>query len=655
MVEQRTLTPLVLVRVQVSQPLQKPLIFNGFFSLKFAFRPVLLYKRLVDTLKTENEMAFFKKKNKDLPALTKDNLMMYKRVWLTYVAPKWKLLALSIVLMLVASSFDALLVSQLKPVFDEVFLDKNRALLGRIGLIILGLYFLKGAFSYSQALVMTKLSIGVIRGMQFDVFKKLLAMDNKFYQKHTLGEILTRFGSDVATVQGAVLGSLTTFVRDSASVFFLVLLMFWQSFEMACVVFFVFPATIWPIVIFGKKMRQKFRKNREVDEKFFDQVTQTFKSIKIVKSYCTEDLEFENAKKTIYTQNKLQFSMAILNALQHPMTEFVGGVGMAATLAYGGYKITAGEMTAGNFMVFLLAIVAAYKPMKNLGTLHMTLQQGVVSMQRLFSMLDIVPDIRDKPGAEPLKITAGRIEMKNVSFSYDGEHPVVKNVTVTCEPNRTVAFVGHSGSGKSTMINFIPRFYDPDAGEVVIDGQNVRDVTLESLRKQTAYVSQDVILFKDTIKNNIRYGMPEATDEQIVAAAKAAAAHDFIMGTPDGYDTVLGEQGSGLSGGQRQMISIARAMLKNAPILLLDEATAALDSKSESVVQNSLERLMRNRTTIVIAHRLSTIINADRIYVFNEGEIVEQGTHAELVASDGVYAQMYRIQYRKSDAETANG
>ena len=345
--------------------------------------------------------------------------------------------------------------------------------------------------------------------------------------------------------------------------------------------------------------------------------------------------------------------MAIINALQHPLTEFVGGVGMAATLAYGGYKITAGEMSAGNFMVFLLAIVAAYKPMKNLGTLHMTLQQGVVSMQRLFSMMDIVPDVRDKSDAKPLKITEGRIEMKNISFSYDGEHPIIKNATVACEPNQTIAFVGHSGSGKSTMLSFVPRFFDPDAGEVVIDGQNVKDVTLESLRKQTAYVSQDVILFKDTIKNNIRYGIPEATDEQIIAAAKAAAAHDFIMGTPDGYDTVLGEQGSGLSGGQRQMISIARAMLKNAPILLLDEATAALDSKSESIVQNSLERLMRNRTTIVIAHRLSTIINADRIYVFNEGEIVEQGTHAELVALDGAYAQMYRIQYRKSNAERA--
>ena len=594
-------------------------------------------------------MAFFKKKNKDLPALNKENILMYKRVWMTYVAPKWKMLTLSIVLMLIASSFDALLVSQLKPIFDKVFIAKNREMLGRIGLVILALYFLKGVFSYSQSLVMTKLSIGVIRDMQYDVFKKLIYMDNKFFQTHTLGEILTRFGSDVATVQGAVLGSLTTFVRDSASVFFLILLMFFQSFEMACVVFFVFPAAIWPIVVFGKKMRKKFKKSRKVGEGFFDQITQTFKSIKIVKSYCTEQLEFDGVKKTIEVQNKLQFSMAVINALQHPLMEFVGGVGMAATLGYGGYKITSGTMTPGNFMVFLLAIVAAYKPMKNLATLHMTLQQGVVSMQRLFSMLDIVPAICDKPDACPLKITTGRFEMNHISFSYDGEHPVLKDVTVHCEPNQTIAFVGHSGSGKSTMINFIPRFYDPDAGEVLIDGQNVKDVTLESLRKQTAYVSQDVILFHDTIKNNIRYGMPDATDDQIVAAAKAAAAHDFIMTLENGYDTVLGEQGSGLSGGQRQMISIARAMLKNAPVLLLDEATAALDSKSESIVQNSLERLMKNRTTVVIAHRLSTIINADRIYVFNEGEIVEQGTHAELVALDGVYAQMYRIQYRKAE------
>ncbi len=596
-------------------------------------------------------MGFFKKKRSDLPDLTKDNLLMYKRVWMTYVAPGWKLLVLSIILMLIASSFDALLVSRLKPVFDEVFIDKNRAMLGQIGLSILALYFLKGVFSYAQSIAMAKLSIRVIADMQYDIYRKLLFMDNAYFQKHTLGEILIRLSGDVATVQGAVLGSLTIFVRDSASVFFLVVLMFFQSFEMACVVFFVFPAAIWPIVVFGKKMRKKFGKSREVGESFFDKTTQTFKGIKIVKSYCTENREFEDAKNLIGVQNKLTFSMARINALQHPLMEFVGGVGMAAALTYGGYKIMSGSLTTGNFMVFLLAIVAAYKPMKNLATLHMTLQQGVVSMQRLFDMLDIVPSIADKPDAQSVDTVSGEIEIKNVSFSYDGETPVLKDVSLRCKAGQTIAFVGHSGSGKSTAINFIPRFYDPDKGEILIDGKNIKDFTLSSLRHLSAYVSQDVILFRDTIRNNIRYGIPDATDEQIVEAAKAAAAHDFIMGTENGYDTVLGEQGSGLSGGQRQMISIARAMLKNAPILLLDEATAALDSKSESVVQASLERLMKNRTTIVIAHRLSTIVNADKIYVFDEGKIVEQGSHEELLALNGIYAQMYKIQYAKRGEE----
>lgn len=594
-------------------------------------------------------MGFFKKKRSDLPALTKESMMMYKRVWMTYVAPRWKLLILSIVLMLIASSFDALLVSQLKPVFDEVFIDKNRATLGRIGLSILGLYFLKGFFGYSQAVAMAKLAVRVLAEMQYDVYRKLLFMDSAFFQKHTLGELLTRLSADVSTVQTAVLNSLTIFVRDSAAVFFLVVLMFIQSFEMACVVFFVFPAAVWPIVVFGRKMRKKFKRGREVGEGFLDQIAQTFKGIKIVKSYCTEEREFEDAKKTIGVQNKLIVSMARLTALQHPLMEFVGGIGLAAALTYGGYKIMSGSLTTGNFMVFLLAIVAAYKPMKGLATLHLTLQQGIVSMQRLFAMLDIVPAIADNPGAENVTAVDGRVELRNVSFSYDGEHTVLKDVSLCCEAGKTVAFVGHSGSGKSTAINFIPRFYDPDKGEVLIDGKNVKDMTLSSLRHLSAYVSQDVILFHDTIRNNIRYGMPDATDEQIVEAAKAAAAHDFIMGTENGYDTVLGEQGAGLSGGQRQMISIARAMLKNAPILLLDEATAALDSKSESVVQESLERLMKNRTTIVIAHRLSTIINADRIYVFDEGRIVEQGTHDELLALNGVYAQMYKIQYARRD------
>lgn len=592
-------------------------------------------------------MAFMKKGDKDLPKLTKENMKMYSRVWREYIADKWKWLTLAVILMIVAASFDALLVRQLKPVFDEVFIDKNRASLGTIGLTILVLYLLKGVFSYSQSVVMTKLSIRVIADMQRDIFKRLIRMDNAFFQNHSTGEIITRFTSDVAMVKDAVLNSLTTFVKDSASVVFLVVLMFFQSLEMACVVFFVFPLGIYPVAVCGRKMRKKTKKNQEANEGFFNLLSQSFNGIKIVKSYCTENDEYKELDKTIVKMNKLSFSMACLHALQSPLMEFFGGIAMAATLGYGGWQIMQGNMSPGNFMVFLLAIVAAYKPMKNIANLHMRMQMGVASMLRLYAMLDIVPAIREMPNAEKLNVEKGKIEIKNVSFSYDGEREVLHNVSLTVNPDETVALVGHSGSGKSTLINFLPRFYDPQQGQILIDGQDIRQVTLESLRRQTAYVSQDVILFNDTVKNNIRYGSPDAADEQVVAAAKAAAAHDFIMNLENGYDTVLGEHGSGLSGGQRQMISIARAMLKNAPILLLDEATSALDSQSEHIVQKSLEKLMKGRTSIVIAHRLSTIIDADRICVFNDGEIVEQGTHEELLALDGIYAQLYKIQFMK--------
>lgn len=592
-------------------------------------------------------MAFMKKGGKDLPKLTKENMKMYSRVWREYIADKWKWLTLAVILMIVAASFDALLVRQLKPVFDEVFIDKNRASLGTIGLTILVLYLLKGVFSYSQSVVMTKLSIRVIADMQRDIFKRLIRMDNAFFQNHSTGEIITRFTSDVAMVKDAVLNSLTTFVKDSASVVFLVVLMFFQSLEMACVVFFVFPLGIYPVAVCGRKMRKKTKKNQEANEGFFNLLSQSFNGIKIVKSYCTENDEYKELDKTIVKMNKLSFSMACLHALQSPLMEFFGGIAMAATLGYGGWQIMQGNMSPGNFMVFLLAIVAAYKPMKNIANLHMRMQMGVASMLRLYAMLDIVPAIRERPNAEKLNVEKGKIEIKNVSFSYDGEREVLHNVSLTVNPDETVALVGHSGSGKSTLINFLPRFYDPQQGQILIDGQDIRQVTLESLRRQTAYVSQDVILFNDTVKNNIRYGSPDAADEQVVAAAKAAAAHDFIMNLENGYDTVLGEHGSGLSGGQRQMISIARAMLKNAPILLLDEATSALDSQSEHIVQKSLEKLMKGRTSIVIAHRLSTIIDADRICVFNDGEIVEQGTHEELLALDGIYAQLYKIQFMK--------
>lgn len=593
-------------------------------------------------------MGFFKKaKNGELPSLSKENLLMVRRVWKTYIIDKWKLLTVSIVLMLIGASFDALLVRQMKPIFDEVFIDKNRESLGVIGLVILVLYFIKGVTNYVQSLVMTKMSIRILTDMQMDVFKRVVRMDNAFFAKRTTGDILSHFTADVTIIKDAVLNSLTTLVKDSASVLFLVLLMFWQSFEMACIMFFVFPLGMAPVAYCGRKMRRKTKSMQEVYGLLYNVLSQTFQGIKIVKSYCTEDKEGEVLLASINRMNKISYSMARLSSLQSPLMEFFGGIAMAGTLAYGGYRILQGDMTPGNFMVFLLAIVAAYKPMKNIANLHLRMQMGIASMQRLFDMMDTQPAIHDTPDARELKINSADLDVKDITFSYDGEHQVLKNVSLSAKAGQTIAVVGHSGSGKSSLINLIPRFYDPQQGQILIDGQDIQSVTLKSLRKQVAYVSQDVIIFDDTIKNNIRYGTPDATDEQVIAAAKAAAAHDFIMGTENGYDTVLGERGGRLSGGQRQMISIARAMLKNAPILLLDEATSALDSKSERIVQDSLDTLMKGRTSIVIAHRLSTVINADRIYVFNDGEVVDSGTHEELLTHDGIYAQLYRLQFMK--------
>ncbi|MGN0904843.1 MAG: ABC transporter ATP-binding protein [Alphaproteobacteria bacterium] len=593
-------------------------------------------------------MSFFRKsKNRDLPSLNRENMQMVRRVWKDYIADKWKMLSFSIVLMLIGASFDALLVRMMQPVFDEVFIDKNRAALGVIGVQILVLYLVKGLATYGQSLTMTKISIRIITDMQMDVFKRIIRMDNAFFHNRSTGDVISHFTVDVAMIKDAVLNSLTTLVKDSATVFFLIVLMFVKSFEMACVMFIVFPLGMAPVVYCGRKMRGKTKKMQEIYGLLYNVLAQTFQGIKIVKSYCTEEKETQNLRNSIDRMNKIVYSMTRLASLQSPLMEFFGGIAMAGTLGYGGYKILQGQMTPGDFMVFLLAIVAAYKPMKNIANLHMRMQMGIASMQRLFGMMDIEPTIVDVPGAGTLKVTEGRVEARHIRFSYDGEQEILKDVSMTALPGQTVAVVGHSGSGKSTLINLIPRFYDPQSGEILIDGQNIREVTLESLRRHVAYVSQEVIIFDDTVRNNIRYGTPGATDEQVVAAAKAAAAHHFIMQMEDGYDTVLGERGSRLSGGQRQMISIARAMLKNAPILLLDEATSALDSQSERIVQDSLDVLMKGRTSIVIAHRLSTVINADRIFVFNEGEIVDSGTHEELLAHDGIYAQLYRLQFMK--------
>jgi subfamily B ATP-binding cassette protein MsbA len=421
--------------------------------------------------------------------------------------------------------------------------------------------------------------------------------------------------------------------------------MFYKSFDMAIAMFLIFPIGFYPIVYFGKKVKNIFRNQQNSFGSLYAILAQSIQAIKIVKSYNMEVSESKKVRGSANAFADIEVKLAKTNNILSPLMEFLGGVAAAASLAYGGYRIMHGTLTTGDFVVFLVAIVGAYKPMKSLANLNSQIQTGIVAIDRVFTVMENKPKIVDKPDAKVFKVQKGRIEIKNVKFSYTPSVEVLRKINLEAKEGEKVAIVGAAGSGKSTLINLLLRFYEVEDGSIKIDGEDIRDITIKSLRDNIAFVSQDVVLFDDTIKKNILMGNPNATDEEAIEAAKNAAAHNFILNQNQGYDTIVGERGGNLSGGQKQLISIARAMLKNAPILLLDEATSSLDSKSERMVQEGLERLMHGRTSIVIAHRLSTIINADKIHVFESGKIIESGSHKELLALGGHYATLYKLQF----------
>jgi ATP-binding cassette, subfamily B, bacterial MsbA len=371
---------------------------------------------------------------------------------------------------------------------------------------------------------------------------------------------------------------------------------------------------------------------------------QTFQGIRVVKSYGMEAYERHRVETLVERIYRLTFRSARIRAASRPIMETLGGIAIALVVVYGGYRVIEAQTSPGAFFSFITALLLAYEPMKRLANLNATLQEGLAGAERLFDMLDTPPAMTEKPGARALKVTAGGIRFENVSFAYGAGKHVLNDLSLVVPPGKVVALVGPSGGGKSTALNLIPRFYDATAGRVLIDGADVRDVTLASLRRQIALVSQEIILFDDTVRANIAYGREGANDADIAAAARRAGAEAFITALPKGYDTIVGEQGIKLSGGQRQRLAIARAVLKNAPILLLDEATSALDAESERHVQTALSELMRNRTTFVIAHRLSTVVGADVIYVMERGRIAEAGSHGELLARGGLYARLYALQ-----------
>jgi len=576
---------------------------------------------------------------------------LVRRLLLEAVLPYSARIAAAVVFMVVAAATTAALAWLMDPVVNRVFVERRAALLWPVGLSVLCVFVLKGLATYAQTVIMTRVGQTILMDMQNRLFSHLIRMDLSFFHDHKTGALISHFTTDINAMRQAVSTALTGIGKDSLSLIFLIAVMFYQDWRLAAISFVIFPATVVPITTLGQRLRKVTANTQEQTASYMTLLQQTFSGIRLIKSYRMEDYEADRASVLTVFVRDLVVRAERVRALASPVMETLGGLAVTVVVIYGGWRVIQGETTAGAFFSFITALLMAYRPMKALANLNAQVQEGLAGAQRIFAVLDKKPEIKEKEGALPLSVTKGAITFQAVDFSYDDQSPALCGVSFSASPGKTTALVGPSGAGKSTILNLIPRFYDVGSGSIRIDDQDIANVTLASLRSHIALVGQDVILFDDSIRANIRFGRPTASDEEVEAAARAAAAHKFISELGDGYDTIIGERGQSLSGGQRQRLAIARAILMNAPILILDEATSALDTGSEQEIQQALSRLTADRTTIVIAHRLSTIIAADLIHVVSDGRIVESGIHQDLLGRQGIYASLHSLQYNNTDGE----
>jgi len=540
-----------------------------------------------------------------------------------------------------------------KPAMDDIFLDRNEGMLILIPLAVIALYLLKGLCNYGQTVLMSHIGFRIVTDLRNDLYRHILRQPLSFFTKHPTGILISRVTNDVTYLQGAVSEAVTSLLKDSFTLVGLVFVIFWRDWKLAIIASLVFPLAVWPIAQFGRRMRRIAAESQVSMGDLISLLQETITGNRIVKAFGMEEHENRRFARENERQFRLTMKSVTVRAISSPLMEFLGGLGIAAIIFWGGYQVIEGTSTPGTFFSFLAALLMLYEPVKRLTNVNNTIQQGLAGAERIFQVLDTEPGIRNRPGAAELPPIREGISIEGVTFRYE-EDPVLRDVSLKIRAGEAVAFVGMSGGGKTTLVNLIPRFYDVSEGRVAIDGTDIRDVTLESLRAQIGIVTQQTILFNDTVRGNIAYGDVRRSDGDVVRAAMAANAHDFIQRLPQGYDTVIGEQGVKLSGGERQRISIARALLKDAPILILDEATSSLDTESEIEVQDALEKLMRGRTTLVIAHRLSTIRNADRIVALVDGRIVEEGTHESLLEKKGEYFKLHNLQF-KDEAQGKNG
>lgn len=536
-----------------------------------------------------------------------------------------------------------------KDVIDKVFQNKDSQLLNLIALGIIAIFFARGLFYYGQNYLMNYVGERIVIDIRSQVFCKLQRLPVSFYDKNKLGTIMSYVTNDVAALQSAMVENTIEALTELCILVGSVCAMIYLDWKLTLFTFCTFPGVLFFMDLFGKKIRKAGHRIQEATADITSVLQETLSSTRIVKSFVREDFEI----KRFDDQNKRNFDAHMKNAqlmaTLTPVIEFTAALGVTAIIWVGGRSVINDEISAGSLVAFLVYAVNISNPIKRLTRVLGYIQKAMAAAQRVFYVLDLDEKIHEKPDALVLPMVKGSVEFKNVAFSYNPNEQILRDISFQAQPGQVVALVGPSGAGKSTIANLLPRFYDIDSGAILVDGHDVRDVTLKSLREQVGIVPQETTLFNDTVYNNILYGRLDATKEEVVAAAEAANADTFIKELPEGYETNLGDRGVNVSGGQRQRIAIARAILKNPRVLILDEATSALDTESEHIVQEALDRLMVGRTAFVIAHRLSTVQNADKILVLDKGRIVEAGSHAELMAKHGLYARLHDIQFSTAE------
>ena len=577
-------------------------------------------------------------------------MTLYLRI-LSYIKPYMHRLIFAMFCTIMAAAGNLYIPWIIKDMIDEVLADKNGTMLNWIAASIIAIFVVRGLFWYGQNYLMSYVGQSVIIDIRAAVFKKLQRLSVSFYDKNKTGTIMSYVTNDVNALQSAMVENTIEMITEGFILIGSVVAMIYLDWRLTLFTVCTFPVVLWFMEFFGKKIRKTGGRIQECTADITSVLQESVASARVIKSFVREDYEVDRFDVENRANFRANMKNAQLMATLTPVVELVAAIGVTMIIWYGGNNVINGTITAGSLVAFLTYAVNISNPIKRLTRVIGNIQKALAAAQRVFMIIDMPEEIAESRDAKQLPEVSGKVEFQNVSFAYDDKGNVITDLSFSVKPGEVIAIVGPSGAGKSTIANLLPRFYDVNKGDIKIDGHSVREVTLDSLREQVGIVPQETMLFNGSVYNNILYGRLDATKEEIEAAAKAANAHDFIMQLTDGYETKLGDRGVNLSGGQRQRIAIARAILKNPRILILDEATSALDTESERVVQEALDRLMVGRTSFVIAHRLSTVKNADKILVLEKGNLVETGTHDELLALDGLYAHLYKIQYRNKEAK----